>query len=55
MMDRRAFIGALAGGLVIARASAEGQPAAKIYRIGFLSLVPPETGAAPFIVVGCDG
>ena len=36
MIDRRAFIGAVAGGLVIARSVAEAQPAAKIYRIGFL-------------------
>ena len=37
-MDRRTFIGAFAGGLVIARSVAEAQPAAKVYRIGFLSL-----------------
>jgi putative ABC transport system substrate-binding protein len=47
-MDRRTFIGAFAGGLVTARSAAEAQPAAKIYRIGFLSLLPAETGAAPF-------
>ena len=48
VMDRRAFIGAFAGGLVIARSVAEAQPTAKVYRIGFLSLLPAETGAAPF-------
>jgi len=37
-MDRRTFIGAFAGGLVIARSVAEAQPAAKVYRIGFLNL-----------------
>ena len=37
MMNRRTFIGALAGGLVIARSVAEAQPAAKVYRIGYLS------------------
>jgi putative ABC transport system substrate-binding protein len=36
MMDRRRFVGAFAGGLVIARSVAEAQPAAKVYRIGFL-------------------
>ena len=47
-MDRRTFIGTFAGGLVIARSVAEAQPVAKVYRIGFLSLLPSETGAAPF-------
>ena len=35
-MDRRRFVGAFAGGLVIARSVVEAQPAAKVYRIGFL-------------------
>ena len=35
-MDRRAFIGTLAGGLLAARLAAEAQQAAKIARIGFL-------------------
>ena len=48
MMDRRAFIGAFAGGLVIARSLAEAQPAAKVYRIGFLTLAAAESAAAPF-------
>jgi putative tryptophan/tyrosine transport system substrate-binding protein len=37
-MDRRAFLGTLAGGLVAAPLVAEAQQAAKIARIGFLSL-----------------
>ena len=36
MMDRRRFVGAFASGLVVARSIAEAQPAAKVYRIGFL-------------------
>jgi putative ABC transport system substrate-binding protein len=36
MIDRRQFVGALAGGLVIARSIAEARPAAKVYRVGFL-------------------
>ena len=35
-MDRRTFIGAVAGGLVIAGSVAEAQPAVKVYRIGYL-------------------
>src|SRR4030095_5893942 len=35
-MDRRTFLSALAGGLVIARSFADAQPAAKVYRIGYL-------------------
>ncbi len=36
-MDRRTFLGTLAGGLLAAPLAAEGQQAAKVYRIGFLS------------------
>ena len=36
-MDRRTFINAFAGGLVIARSVAEAQQAARIPRIGFLA------------------
>jgi putative ABC transport system substrate-binding protein len=36
MMHRRKFVGALAGGLAILRSSAEAQPVAKMYRVGFL-------------------
>jgi hypothetical protein len=35
-MDRRAFIGTLAGGLLAAPLAAEAQQAGKMYRIGFL-------------------
>ncbi len=35
-MDRRAFIGALTGGLLAAPLAAEAQPAGKVYRIAFL-------------------
>jgi putative ABC transport system substrate-binding protein len=37
-MDRREFIGTLAGGLVVAPFAAEAQQAAKVARIGFLTL-----------------
>ena len=36
MIDRRAFIGSLTGGLLAAPLAAEGQQAGKVYRIGFL-------------------
>ena len=36
-MDRRAFIGALAGGLLAAPLAAEAQPAGKVPRVGFLA------------------
>src|SRR5262245_64871740 len=36
MMDRRRFVGTLAGGLAIARTIGEAQSAAKVYRVGFL-------------------
>jgi putative ABC transport system substrate-binding protein len=42
-MDRRAFIGGLAGGLLAAPLGAEAQQAAKAARIGFLSLSPGRT------------
>jgi ABC-type uncharacterized transport system substrate-binding protein len=47
-MDRRTFIEVFAGGLVIARSIDEAQPAAKVYRIGFLSIGPAESAAALF-------
>jgi ABC-type uncharacterized transport system substrate-binding protein len=34
MMDRRAFIGTRAGGLLAARLAAEAQPAAEVYGVG---------------------
>jgi len=36
-VDRRAFIGALAGGLLAAPLAVEGQPVGKVYRIGYLT------------------
>ncbi len=36
MIDRRRFVGAFAGGIVIARSIAEAQSAEKVYRVGFL-------------------
>jgi len=41
-MDRRAFIGTLAGGLLAAPLAAEGQQAGKVYRIGVLSTTGAE-------------
>jgi ABC-type uncharacterized transport system substrate-binding protein len=40
-MDRRAFLGTFAGGLLAAPLAAEAQPAGKIYRLGFLRGGPP--------------
>ena len=37
-MDRRAFVGTLAGGLLAAPLAAEAQPAGKVYRVGVLWL-----------------
>ena len=42
-MDRRTFIGACAGGLVIARSAAEAQQTAKVPRLGYL---PPNLAAS---------
>jgi putative ABC transport system substrate-binding protein len=47
-MDRRRFVGAFAGGLVIARSVAEAQPAAKVYRVGFLLGATAESVASLF-------
>ena len=47
-MDRRAFIGTLAGGLLAAPLAAEGQRLARGYRIGVL-LAAPATAAAPHV------
>jgi hypothetical protein len=38
-MDRRAFIGTLAGGLFASPLAAEAQPAGRIWRVGFLNVV----------------
>ncbi len=36
-MDRRVFLGMIAGGLLAAPLAGEAQPAAKVYRVGFIS------------------
>ena len=41
MMDRRAFIGTMAGSLLAAPLAAEAQPAGRMYRIGILSSTDP--------------
>jgi hypothetical protein len=41
VIDRRAFISTLAGGLVAAPLAAEGQQAGKVTRIGVLANAPP--------------
>jgi len=43
MMDRRTFIGTVAGGLVAARLDAAVEPAGRVYRIGWLSFGAPST------------
>ena len=48
MMDRRRFVGAFAGGLVIGRSIAFAQPAAKVYRIGFFLGASGESVASLF-------
>jgi len=45
-MDRRAFIGTLAGGLLAAPLAAEAQPAGKMYRIGMLETTSVALNAA---------
>src|SRR5260221_11081738 len=47
-IDRRRFVGAVAGGLVVARSVAEAQPAAKVYKVGFLLGATAESVAALF-------
>ena len=45
-MDRRAFIGTLAGGLLAAPLAAEAQQAGKVWRIGLLSYAASDSGGA---------
>ena len=46
-MDRRAFIGAVAGGLLSAPLAAEAQPPGKVFRLGVLGTIPlTEPGAS---------
>jgi putative tryptophan/tyrosine transport system substrate-binding protein len=47
-MDRRRFVGALAGGFVVARSDAEAQSAAKMHRVGFLLGATGESVASLF-------
>jgi len=42
-MDRRTFLGVIAGGLLAAPLAAGAQPAGKVYRIGYISNSPPNT------------
>src|SRR5438046_585686 len=48
MMDRRTFIGGVAGGLLAAPLGARAQQAGKVYRIGILEAIPAEQNAANF-------
>ena len=48
MIDRRAFISTLAGGLLAAPLAAEAQPAGKVPRIGYLH---PNLAASPHLTV----
>jgi putative ABC transport system substrate-binding protein len=48
MMDRRAFLGALATGLLAAPLAAEAQAPGKVWKIGFLG--PSPSGTAPYFV-----
>jgi len=41
MMDRRTFIGSLAGGLLAVPLAAEAQQAGKVYRVGLIFPAPP--------------
>jgi putative ABC transport system substrate-binding protein len=45
-MDRRAFIGAMAGGLLAAPLAAEAQESGRVWRIGFLGLPTASSAAA---------
>jgi hypothetical protein len=48
-MDRRDFIRALAGGLVIARTIVEAQPAAKVWTIDYLAVGAPGSRPDPVL------
>jgi len=49
-MDRRAFIGTLAGGLLAAPLAAGAQRAGKVYRVGYMSVVSRQS-AAPLMSI----
>ena len=46
MMDRRAFIGAVASGILAAPRAAEAQQAGKVWRIGLLNAGSPPANPA---------
>src|ERR1700675_4138858 len=46
MMDRRTFIGRIAGGLLAAPLAARAQQVGKVYRIGILEAIPAAQNAA---------
>ncbi len=46
MIDRRTFVGAVAGGFLVAPLAARAQPAGKTYRIGILEAIPAARNAA---------
>src|SRR5262245_31139802 len=48
MMNRRRFVGTLAGSLAIVRSITEAQPAAKVHRVGFLLGASGESVASLF-------
>ena len=45
-MDRRAFLGTLAGGIVVAPLAAEAQPAGNVHQIGYLNYGSPAESAS---------
>jgi putative ABC transport system substrate-binding protein len=52
MVDRRAFLGALAGSLLVAPLAAPAQPATKVFRVGYLGLEP---APSPYLEAFRDG
>jgi putative ABC transport system substrate-binding protein len=51
VIDRRTFLGVVAGGLVVAQSAAEAQPAAPIRRVGWLSFASEATGVHLFVAL----
>jgi hypothetical protein len=50
VIDRRAFIGTLAGGFLAAPLAAEAQPAGKVYRVGILVVANRRVYNAPVMI-----
>jgi len=48
MMDRRAFISGITGGLLAAPLAAEAQRAGKVPRIAFITTTSPENPSPPY-------